>query len=111
MPTYVYESIPSDGGEPERFEIVQGMNEAPLTAHPETGEPVRRIVTGGLGVLGKPIRRSTTVDKSLAAATPCGCAKDSLAAMASARRPLGQCRQTGLGHSHARPRPGPHHRH
>jgi len=74
MPTYVYESIPSDGRDPERFELTQRMSDAPLTAHPETGEPVRRIVTGGLGLMGKPIRRSTQVDKSLAAATPCSCA-------------------------------------
>lgn len=82
MPTYVYESIPSDGAAPRRFEVTQRMSDDPLTAHPDTGEPVRRIVTGGLGVLGKPVRRSTTVDKSLAAATPCGCAKGALAAAA-----------------------------
>lgn len=104
MPTYVYESIPSDGAEPERFEVTQGMSDAPLTTHPETGEPVRRIITGGLGIKAKPIRRSTTIDKSLAAATPCGCAKGALAAMATAkhtpvRRPAAACGH-GHGHSH-----------
>ena len=105
MPTYVYESMPSDGGEPERFEVVQSMNDAPLTAHPATGEPVRRIITGGLGITSKPIRRSTVVNKSLAAATPCGCAKGALAAMATAkhtpvRRPAASCGHGHHGHKH-----------
>lgn len=78
MPTYVYEYIPADGGVPERFEVVQGMSEEPLAVHPQTGEPVRRVITGGLGVTGKPIRRSTVVNKSLAAATPCGCSRKAL---------------------------------
>lgn len=78
MPTYVYESIPADGEAPERFEVVQGMSEKPLAVHPETGEPVRRVITGGLGIMGKPIRRSTVVNKSLAAATPCGCSRATL---------------------------------
>lgn len=39
MPTYVYEVV--DTG--ERFEVVQTMNDAELTAHPETGLPVRRV--------------------------------------------------------------------
>ena len=102
MPTYVYESIPSNGGEPERFEVTQGMNDAPLQAHPDTGEPVRRIITGGLGIKTKPLRRSTVVNKSLAAATPCGCAKGAMAAMATAkhtpvRRPAQACSH---GHHH-----------
>jgi predicted nucleic acid-binding Zn ribbon protein len=43
MPTYVYEVI-SKGDEPgERFEVVQKMTDDPLTKHPETGEPVRRV--------------------------------------------------------------------
>ena len=99
MPTYVYESIPAHGGEPRRFEVTQRMSDAPLTADPETGEPVRRIVTGGLGLMGKPIRRSTQINKSLAAATPCGCAKGSLAAMAAAkRRPGKRAPQPACGH-------------
>ena len=99
MPTYVYESIPADGGEPRRFEVTQRMGDTPLTVDPETGEPVRRIVTGGLGLMGKPIRRSTQVDKSLAAATPCGCAKTTLAAMAAAKRSAGpRARRHSHGH-------------
>jgi predicted nucleic acid-binding Zn ribbon protein len=52
MTTYVYETIPSKPGEtPRYFEIKQPMTDAPLTKHPETGEPIRRVVLGGFGVL------------------------------------------------------------
>ena len=79
MPTYVYESIPAGDETPERFEVFQGMNEERILVHPETGGPVRRVITGGLAIMGKPIRRSTVVNKSLAAATPCGCSRTALA--------------------------------
>ncbi len=42
MPTYIYEVI-TEAGDGERFEVVQTMSDEPLTAHPETGAPVRRI--------------------------------------------------------------------
>lgn len=49
MPTYVYETIPERAGtEPRRFEVRQSMLDAPLTRDPETGEPVRRVISGGL---------------------------------------------------------------
>jgi predicted nucleic acid-binding Zn ribbon protein len=52
MTTYVYETIPQKSGEkPRHFEIKQNMNAAPLTKHPETGEPIRRVILGGYGVL------------------------------------------------------------
>jgi hypothetical protein len=52
MPTYVYETIPSDTNTaPRRFEVQQRMSDEPLRSDPETGEPVRRVITGGIGVL------------------------------------------------------------
>lgn len=52
MPTYVYETIPTTSGEqPEQFEIEQRMSAAALTTHPDTGVPVRRVVSGGAGFL------------------------------------------------------------
>jgi predicted nucleic acid-binding Zn ribbon protein len=52
MTTYVYETIPKTPGEkPRHFEIKQSMKDAPLTNHPETGEPIRRVVLGGFGTL------------------------------------------------------------
>ena len=50
MTTYVYETVPEKPGtEPRRFEVRQSMHDAPLTRHPETGEPVRRVIAGGYG--------------------------------------------------------------
>jgi len=50
MPTYVYETMPENANQPaKRFEIWQRMKDEPLKTHPETGEPVRRIVIGGIG--------------------------------------------------------------
>lgn len=50
MPTYVYETLPNRAkGQVKRFEIWQSMKDAPLKKHPDTGEPVRRIIIGGIG--------------------------------------------------------------
>lgn len=43
MPIYVYESITEDGSDGEIFEFFQNMSAEPLTVHPETGQPIRRI--------------------------------------------------------------------
>lgn len=45
MPTYVYEVVGSDGTAGGTFEVVQKMSDAPLTVHPDTGQPVRRVIT------------------------------------------------------------------
>ncbi|MBL1218946.1 MAG: FmdB family transcriptional regulator [Planctomycetes bacterium] len=47
MPIYVYEILDQPDGEPtgETFEIVQSMKDKALTKHPETGQPVRRVIT------------------------------------------------------------------
>ena len=45
MPIYVYEVV-AEGDQPgEQFEVFQKMSDAPLTHHPETGQPVRRVIT------------------------------------------------------------------
>lgn len=50
MATYVYETVPSKKGQrPRRFEVEQKMSDPPLTKDPETGLPVRRVITGGSG--------------------------------------------------------------
>ena len=50
MAIYVYETL----SEPHRqFEFKQSMSEPALTQDPETGEPVRRVITGGYGILEK----------------------------------------------------------
>ena len=51
MPTYVYETIPKkDDQQPTQFEVVQKMTDDALTQHPDTGEPVRRIISGGISL-------------------------------------------------------------
>ena len=44
MPLYAYEAITPDGSEGEQFEIFQMMADEPLTKHPETGVPIRRVL-------------------------------------------------------------------
>jgi len=52
MPTYVYETIPSKKtAAPRTFEVKQSMKDAPLTHDPETGEAVKRVVSGGYGYM------------------------------------------------------------
>lgn len=59
MPTYVYETIPEDSqAEPKRYEIWQRMKDEPLAIHPETGERIRRVLIGGIGLPGSITDRS-----------------------------------------------------
>jgi len=63
MATYTYETVPSDPNEaPRRFEVQQKMADKAFTHDPETGEPVKRIVTGGYGFHTK---RETILSKKL----------------------------------------------
>lgn len=71
MATYIYETIPrQESDRPRRFEVVQSMKDAPLTAHPETGEPVRRVISGGYGIMSKP--QAASIPRGGPA--PAGCA-------------------------------------
>ena len=75
MPTYIYQTIPADANQtPRQFEVFQRMSDSPLTTDPETGLPVERVITGGVGIKLKGLKRSTLVNKLSAAATACGCA-------------------------------------
>lgn len=44
MPIYEYVIINEDGSEGERFEVMQSMKDDALKTHPETGEPVKRVI-------------------------------------------------------------------
>ncbi|MES1953151.1 hypothetical protein [Salinisphaera hydrothermalis] len=79
MPSYVYESVERPS---VRYEFLQGLNEARLTHHPETGEALRYVIAGGVAIRTTGLKRSTQVNKRLPAATACGCASN--AALASA---------------------------
>ena len=52
MTTYVYETIPEKKGTPvRRYEFKQSMKDSAFSSHPETGEAIRRVVSGGFGIL------------------------------------------------------------
>lgn len=52
MPTYIYETIPEKkGAKPRVYEIKQSIKDAALVKHPETGEPIKRVISGGVGIL------------------------------------------------------------
>lgn len=48
MPTYEYKR--EDG---TTFEVLQSMSEEPLKVCPTTGQPVKRMISGGTGLLFK----------------------------------------------------------
>jgi predicted nucleic acid-binding Zn ribbon protein len=45
MPLYVYQVIEADGSPGETFELLQKINDPPLTVHPENGKPVVRMLS------------------------------------------------------------------
>ena len=54
MPTYLYETVPAaEGSTSERFEIKQRFDDPPLEVHPQTGVPVRRVISGGMGLVAR----------------------------------------------------------
>ncbi len=70
MPVYVYEVITEDGSDGEQFEIFQNMADAPLTKHPDSGKPVRRVflapAVGGKwsdSAMGKSVADDKKLDK------------------------------------------------
>ncbi len=74
MPTYLYETLPEDPTvAPERFEMKQSMKDAPLTLHPETGVPVRRVVVGGFAPMGLAKSQKPALPAPGAGRHPGGC--------------------------------------
>ena len=74
MATYVYETVPPQPGEtPRRFEVVQSMKDTPLTRHPDTGESVRRIITGGYGLMGVGARAAPGESAPASCSPGCAC--------------------------------------
>ena len=68
MPLYVYEVITADDSPGEQFEVFQAMADPPLTQHPSSGQPVRRVFSAP-AVGGKwsdsAMAKSTSDDKKL----------------------------------------------
>jgi predicted nucleic acid-binding Zn ribbon protein len=50
VPTYIYET--TDPTKPTRtFEVKQSVHDDPLRSDPVTGEPARRVISAGYGVV------------------------------------------------------------
>jgi predicted nucleic acid-binding Zn ribbon protein len=75
MPVYQYETIPSVPDEPvRRFEVRQSMNDEPLTRDPESGVPVRRVISGGYLMLkGEAAPAGTPPPASRSCGAACAC--------------------------------------
>jgi len=72
MPTYVYET--TDPKKPKRrFEVKQSMKDAPLKTHPESGEPVKRVISGGYGYLEKGTGKNAPAGGHSCGMGGCGC--------------------------------------
>ena len=70
MATYLYET--TDPSRPIRqFEVQQSMNDQPLESDPETGEPIRRVITGGFGYASR--GKATPPSTGGCCVTGCGC--------------------------------------
>jgi predicted nucleic acid-binding Zn ribbon protein len=75
MATYIYETVPDSVDIPSRrFEVRQSMLDAPLTHDPETGQPVRRVISGGFGLMtGSKNAPSSGSSSSSCGSGHCGC--------------------------------------
>ncbi len=70
MPVYVYET--TDAQPARTFELKQRMIDAALTRDPETGRPVRRVISGGFGLLQK-AGAQPAPERSGGCGSGCGC--------------------------------------
>lgn len=72
MATYIYETVPESPDEKvRRFEIKQSMNDDPLTLDPNTGQRVRRIISGGIGIVTG--ARAQAIAAHTCRSGQCGC--------------------------------------
>jgi predicted nucleic acid-binding Zn ribbon protein len=69
MPTYVYETVKRPA---RRYEIKQSMKDDALSTHPETGEEIRRVISGGFGYMAKG-RAPAAAPASGGCGSGCGC--------------------------------------
>jgi hypothetical protein len=71
---YLYETISGpDVGEIRRYEIKQSIHEPSLTHHPDTGEPIRRVILGGMGIMtGKSSSRRSAIPSPPRGGCGCG---------------------------------------
>jgi predicted nucleic acid-binding Zn ribbon protein len=76
MPIYQYETIPALPDESvERFEVRQHFSDQPLAVHPDTGVPVRRVISGGIGLLTRSSDASLPEPGPGCGPGSCGCGR------------------------------------
>ncbi len=76
MPTYLYETIPASAHDAaEQFEVRQGFKDPPLDTHPKSGLPVRRVISGGLGLMTKGATGSLPEPGPGCGPGSCGCGR------------------------------------
>ena len=75
MPTYVYETIPDKKGQKSRqFEVQQSMMEPARQQDPDSGLPVRRVISGGLEIpRGSSINEISSSSGGGGCGPSCGC--------------------------------------
>lgn len=74
MATYTYQTVPARAGEAvKQFEIQQSMSEPALERHPDTGEPIRRVITGGSGFISAGKSSSPAAAGGSCHSGGCGC--------------------------------------
>lgn len=68
MPIYLYEIVTDDPDHRRTFEVVQDVNEAPLTVDPESGLPVRRLISAPavVGTTRSSSQRNVLSDRNIA---------------------------------------------
>jgi putative FmdB family regulatory protein len=81
MPTYEYECTECG----HNFEAFQSMKDEPLRSCPSCGKSVRRVVSGGAGVIfkGSGFYNTDKAAKEKKEAAPCGAAKEAKPACAN----------------------------
>jgi len=69
MPIYMYEVVTDDPNEKQTFEVLQDLNEPALERHPETGQPVRRVISAPsvVGASRSQHERNVLSDRNIAA--------------------------------------------
>ena len=72
MATYSYQSQATG----EIFRLSHSVHDEELTLHPDTGESIKRIITGSPAVHVVGLKKHVQVDYKSAAATACGCASN-----------------------------------
>ena len=86
MPVYLYRNLTTN----DTFELEQRISEPALTRHPETGEPVKRLIQPvGIAFKGSGFYVTDSRSKKDGASKPAGKTETPVAAKTDAGKPAG----------------------